>query len=439
MAEVSYAALLRRNRNFRLMWLGGVISQIGDWFNAIAVYALLLDLTGGSATAVAWMMVIQFLPLAVAGPLAGVVVDRIDRRWIMIVSDVARGVLVLGLLLVRSADWLWLAYAVMASTVAARAFFEPARTATIPSITTPDELLAANALSSASWAAMLAIGAALGGLVTAVVGQDAAFIVNAVSFFVSAALIARMRYRGVRGARPTQPPTLAEISGVGDLLEGLRYVRARAYVAGLLSIKAGWGIAGGAMLLLTIFGDRIFPVGGSAAAGIGVLFGARGVGALAGGLLTKTIGHEPLALRRTLAPAYLVYGAGYVALAYVSTHWLAAIVVLVAHGAGSVLWVTSTVLLQLYVPDAFRGRVFAVELALMTVVASTATYLTAYALDGLSIAPQTMAMVLGLAFVLPGGSWLFLEAHWRHSRPELEPGPDAGTSSAGEQLRDRLG
>ena len=96
MAEISYLDLLRRNRDFRLVWLGGVVSQLGDWFNAIAVYALLLDLTQGSATALAWMMVTQFLPVALVGPMAGVVVDRLDRRRIMIASDLTRGVLVLA-------------------------------------------------------------------------------------------------------------------------------------------------------------------------------------------------------------------------------------------------------------------------------------------------------------------------------------------------------
>ena len=140
--------------------------------------------------------------------------------------------------------------------------------------------------------------------------------------------------------------------------------------------------------MLTIFGERIFPVAGSAAAGIGILFGARGLGALIGGLLTKQIGHDPVALRRALAPAYLTYGTCYVALAYAPTLWLAAIAVLVAHGAGSVLWVSSTVLLQLYVPDTLRGRVFAGELAVMTLVASSAAYATAFGLDRLAIAPQ---------------------------------------------------
>src|SRR5439155_10783060 len=124
----------------------------GDWFNAVAVYALLLDLTG-SATAVAWMMIVQYLPVALVSPLAGVTVDRVDRRRLMIATDLLRGCVILGLLIVRRIDQVWIAYTVMAFTVGASAFFEPARTATIPNITTEDELLPANALASATWSA----------------------------------------------------------------------------------------------------------------------------------------------------------------------------------------------------------------------------------------------------------------------------------------------
>src|SRR5438093_10205267 len=104
-----YVSILRANRNFRLLFIGQTISQLGDWFNAVAVFALLLDLTG-SATAVAWMMIVQFLPIAIVGPMAGVVVDRVDRRRLMITSDVVRGCLILGLLLVRRAEHVWIAY-----------------------------------------------------------------------------------------------------------------------------------------------------------------------------------------------------------------------------------------------------------------------------------------------------------------------------------------
>ena len=98
-----YLTLLRSNRNFRLLFIGQTVSQLGDWFNAVAVYALLLDLTG-SATAVAWMLIVQFMPMAIVGPVAGVVVDRVDRRRLMIVTDVLRGCVILGLLLVRRPD-----------------------------------------------------------------------------------------------------------------------------------------------------------------------------------------------------------------------------------------------------------------------------------------------------------------------------------------------
>src|SRR3954468_11609709 len=114
-------AILRTNRNYRLLFFGQTVSQLGDWFSAVAVYALLLDLTG-SATAVAWMMIMQFLPFAIVGPVAGIVVDRVNRRRLMIVADVLRGVVVLGLLLIRRPEQVWIAYVVTAVMVAASAF-----------------------------------------------------------------------------------------------------------------------------------------------------------------------------------------------------------------------------------------------------------------------------------------------------------------------------
>ena len=125
-----YFAVLRTNRNFRQLYIGQTISQLGDWFNAVAVFALLLDLTG-SATAVAWMMIVQFLPVAIVGPLAGVVVDRVDRRRLMIGTDLLRGSLVLVLLVIRRPDQVWIAYVVTAVCVSAQAFLEPTRTATM--------------------------------------------------------------------------------------------------------------------------------------------------------------------------------------------------------------------------------------------------------------------------------------------------------------------
>ena len=408
---MSYFALLRDNRNFRQLYVGQTISQLGDWFNAVAVFALLLDLTG-SATAVAWMMIVQFLPVAIIGPLAGVVVDRVNRRRLMIVTDLLRGGLILTLLLIRRPDQVWIAYVVMACAVGAQAFFEPARTATIPNVTSAAELLPANALSSATWSAMLALGASVGGLVTALFGRNVAFIVNALSFFASAFFIARTHYDATPEAKP-RPEGFLALTGITDLIEGVRYVRQRSHVAALMLVKAGWGLAGGVLLLLTIFGQRVFPLAGGAAAGIGVLYAARGVGASLGPIALRWIlGQEPRRLRRSIGPAYFIVGVFYIALSWAPTLWIAAICVLCAHFGGSILWVFSTVLLQQEVPDRFRGRVFATELALVTLMSSASSYWTGHQLDRAGWSPRTLAFALGAMFCVPGVLWLIVQARW---------------------------
>src|SRR6185503_9671671 len=159
--QVGYGALLRGNRAFRLLWLGQVVSQMGDWFDTIAVYTIALQLTGSSRS-VALIMVARFLPSVIMGPLSGVVADRFSRRSIMIASDLLRAIVVLGFLFVRRPDQMWLVYVLTVFQLAFSAFFEPAKTAAIPSIVSDRELVPANAIASVTWSAMLTIGAVIG-------------------------------------------------------------------------------------------------------------------------------------------------------------------------------------------------------------------------------------------------------------------------------------
>lgn len=394
----SLVELVRTNRNFRFLWFGQIVSQLGDWFNTVAVFSLLFELTG-SATSVALMMVLQILPVAIVGPAAGVVVDRFDRRRIMIAADLVRGTAVLGLLFVTSADRVWLAYLVTALMVSATGFFEPSRSATVPTIVGRERLVAANAISTGTWSAMLAVGASLGGLVAATLGRDAAFIINALSFFLSAAFLWQLRVP----ARPAEGRAAAGLAGIKD---GLAYMRAHGDVARIAFVKGGWALVGGALLLLTVFGDRVFRIGNSADAGIGVLYGARGVGAALGSLIVSWLAARQQNLVRLIAPAYFVAGAGYASLAIVPNIWVAAAAVIVAHIFGSILWVSSNVLLQMHVPDQFRGRVFAAELFALAVVQSSVSYLTATALDAWHISPFLLAAIVGFSLWIPGGYWL---------------------------------
>src|SRR5436190_20238466 len=191
--NVGYGELLRTNRAFRLLWFGQVVSQMGDWFDTIAVYTIALRLTGSSRS-VALIMVARFLPTVVLGPLAGVIADRFSRRAIMIGSDIVRAIVVLGFLFVRRPDQLWLVYVLTVFQLAFSTFFEPAKTAAIPSIVSDRELVPANAIAAVTWSVMLTLGAAVGGLVAGGFGTNVAFILDSLTFIASAIIIGSVHF-----------------------------------------------------------------------------------------------------------------------------------------------------------------------------------------------------------------------------------------------------
>ena len=205
---MTYTQLLKGNANFRHLWSGQVVSEIGDWLNNIAVLALALELAGPArqGRAIAIYAIARHLPLFLFGPIAGVVVDRADRRRVMIVADVLRALLAAGFLLAQMFSSLPAIYAVGASLFAVSAFFNAAKRACIPVIVTDaDELLGANSLSASTTAATIAIGSALGGLVATFIGRDIVFILNAATFLVSAAMISRIRLPLGRRAPESSP------------------------------------------------------------------------------------------------------------------------------------------------------------------------------------------------------------------------------------------
>src|SRR3989440_9407261 len=267
--SVGYVELLRNNHAFRFLWLGQVVSQMGDWFDTIAVYTIALGLTG-SSRAVALIMVARFLPSGVMGPLSGVVADRFSRRSIMITADLLRAIVVLGFLLVRRPDQMWLIYVLTIFQLAFSAFFEPAKTAAIPSIVSERELLSANAIASVTWSAMLTLGAAIGGLVAGWFGTDTAFILDSLTFLASALLIVNVRFPK-RAVRVKSKLTVPKALGITDTIEGGRYVKHRPRVFAYLMVKPAWGMGGGILTLLAVIGEKVFPVAGKTATGIGVL------------------------------------------------------------------------------------------------------------------------------------------------------------------------
>ena len=417
-APSGYLELLRGNRDFRLLWLGQVVSQLGDWFDTIALYTLLNNLTEDSGRAIGLMLVARFLPSFFVGPLSGVIADRFSRRAILIVSDVLRAAVVLGFLLVRRPDQVWLVYALTVLQLVFSTFFEPAKTAVIPSIVSGRELVAANAISSATWSVMLTLGAAFGGVVTGWLGTDAAFVLDSLTYLASALLIARVRFPR-RPARAKTKLTIGKALGVTDTVEGARYVWQRPRVLALLMVKPAWGAGGGILTLLAVFGEKIFPVAGKPAVGIGVLYAARGIGTAIGPVLMRRIAGETRANMQTgIGFAFIVGGLFYAAFGVATGFVLAIILLMIAHAGGSVVWVNSTVLLQRAVEYDFRGRVFAAEFALLTLTMAASNYLVGELLDRFHFSPRAVTVGIGIFFLLPGLLWFVTRRWWDNGRGE---------------------
>lgn len=408
---VGYIELLRGNRAFRQLWLGQVVSQMGDWFNTIALYTMILNLTG-SGRDVGLLLVARFLPSFVFGPFSGVLADRFSRRSIMIVSDLLRALVVLGFLFVRRADQLWIIYLLTVLQLGLSTFFEPAKTAAIPSLVADRELVAANAISSVTWSVMLTLGAAIGGLLTGWFGTDVAFVLDSLTYLLSAALIASVRV-------PKRPKdekrkfNVGKALGITETIEGARYVKHRPRVLALLLVKPAWGLGGGILTLLAVFGERVFPVGQSPATGIGVLFAARGIGTAVGPIVARRIaGEGKQRMLASIGIAFLIGGFFYIAFGSTGSFVVALIVLGIAHTGGSILWVFSTVLLQRDVEDRFRGRVFAAELALLTLTMAASNYATGEMLDRFGLSPRTVAIGLGSFFLVPGIVWFATQRWW---------------------------
>ncbi len=413
-----YARLVRQNRNFRRLWLAQIVSEIGDWFYTLAIYSLLLQLTG-RASSVALALVLQVLPQTFIGPTAGVVNDRIRRKRVMIAADLARVAIVLAMLLVRSRSVVWLVYPLLLLETVMAAFFEPARNSVIPNITRREDVILANTLSSATWSVNLLVGASVGGVVAALLGRDAVFVLNALSFLASALLIRGMRFQEPH-AESAAPLRARDLFDYSPVLEGVRYVRGDRRLLATVFAKAGELMVGPSWVLLTVMGQRDFPArwhgldpqrGGIL--GMSLLLGARGLGALVGPLFSaRWAGRHDYRLRLGILLGYLTVAAGYAALGGAGSVWIACLFVMLAHCGGSTIWVFSTTLLQLHTDDRFRGRVFAADLGFCMLTIGVGAYLCGLSLDW-GVPTRVVATATGLLMLLPAGLWAWAMRLWK--------------------------
>ena len=399
----SYKILFTTNHRFRRFWLAGVISHLGNWFNYIGIFVLLTKLTG-SGGAVSWFLIAKFIPTTFLGPAAGVIADRFPRKTIMIISDLLRVFIVLCFLLVRKPEHIWIIYILALIQESIWTFYDPARKASVPNLCSKEELILANALSGATWSIMLAFGAAMGGFITHLYGWETAIIIDASTFLISAVMLAGL-YLPHSIPEKKEKPTWLNLTGITDMKEGFKYVTRHKEVATLLLVKSGWALSGGILVLLTVFGEQVFSTGGQGGKS-GVLYSVRGIGAALGPILAwHYFGETRKAMYRSISLAYFISAGAYMLFSQAPNLFWAVPFVLLGHIGGSIQWVFSTTLLQQIVPDQYRGRVFAAEMALLTLILSLSTYFTGLGLDH-GIDPRLLTLRLAMIFLIPGTFWL---------------------------------
>src|SRR3954465_830815 len=308
----AFVRLLRDNHNYRNLWIGQVVSEVGDHFNNIAVFSLAVGATK-SGLVVSGVMLARAIPAMLIGPAAGVVLDRVNRKHAMVASDLIRALIAAMFILTVHGHRTWLLYVLSGLLMTASPFFTAGRAAILPSIATRDELHTANSLTQTTGWTTLTIGTFLGGASVAQLGYGWGFFANAMSFLVSAFCISRLFLPG-KGFRPARGAHSGKI-GVRpwhEYKEGLRYMRSVPLILGLLLINIGWATGGGAaQILFSVFGEIVFNRG---PAGLGTVWGCAGIGLLCGGGVAYAIGRRLsfANYKRTIIGCYIIRGGSYI-------------------------------------------------------------------------------------------------------------------------------
>jgi MFS family permease len=356
-----YVALLRTNSDVRNIWLAQVVSQFGDWFNSVALLGLIYQITQ-DALAPAVVQTLTVLPNALSGlTVGGYIADRFDRKKLAVGMDIMRAVVALALLLVHSTDTLWIAYAVIVMLSLGESIFGPAISAAQPNLCKPHELATANALQQSTWASVSMLGAFVGGVVTTIFGREVAFLVNALSFAVSALFLIR-----VRGSFSTPGQRAGGVS-LRALTEGGRFLLRSPTVLGMSLAKSIFAVTFATAGLYSVFSYQIYNTGD---AGTSWLYAARGIGSFLGPLIAQSF-LAPHSLKQYYAimlGGFVVALAGYGVWGASTMVIVGALGIFIGHLGSGNLWTYSRIYVQRETPDGLRGRVMALDMVGFTLI-----------------------------------------------------------------------
>ena len=406
MSDVGYVQILKNNHSFRRLFIAQELSYIGDWFTVIALFILAGEASDNSPLAIAGVLATRSFSLAAVTPFTGMLADRYSRKGLMITSDLA-ACIVLGIVLQFDLlNSLSSVYFLAVAMVVAKSIFDPAQYAYLPNICTDEELLTANALGSGGWSIALGIGASIGGLTIANYGITTALWIDALTFLFSAIFIITL---------PSGGPDISERENVTlrivnkEITDGWRYILQNSEIRRLVIAKALWSSGGGAQIFLLIligmeagFGDI--------AAGIGILFMARGFGSGFGPMVGR-----PLMKNKILRPYLIGLAVGtsgifYIIISLMEWSNLLLVMIFIAHAASGFNWVQSTTLTQERAGDEWRGRVAGADFLALTFMMGTSAIAAGFILENQLLELREVIALSAIIQIIMGIGWILIAA-----------------------------
>jgi len=395
----NFLMILRKQRDFRLLWLGQIIARLGDNFYWLALLITVNELTS-STLAMGFTTISLTLPQLLLGLPAGVFVDRFDRRKVMIASDVLRGGLVLFCLLVGNREQVWIFYLVGFLMSAISVFFFPARQAVTPSLVAKENLLGANALLETSRTLAMLMGAAAAGFVIAYAGAKVAFILVSVSFLLSAIFLWAMSVPQM--VQSTRSTSLANLWA--ELRQGLGFVRNSRLLTGIMIVMTVVMLGIGAINVLWVpFMDRLFGIGPE---GLGIADSLQGLGMLLGSIIVGNLTSR-FRLTRLLSGSLALFGLAAVAIGLAPT-FITVLVLLIFVGLSlPPINAAASTLVQTVTPDDLMGRVNSASGAVQSVANLLSMALAATLGDLVGV--RTVFVACGLVVLVASGmGWMML-------------------------------
>jgi MFS family permease len=404
MSSIGYFELLRRNSPFRRLFAANEISFIGDWFTVIALFILAGEATDNSPLAIAGVLAARSFSLALVNPFTGMLADRYSRKWLMLSANVASLVVLVAVLVFGLLESLTSVYVVAVVMVAARAVFDPAEYAYLPNICDEQELLTANALASGGWSVALGLGSAIGGLTISLYGIETALWIDTVTFAVAALGIMTLPQGGPdTSKREAATPGLV----LGEMVAGWKHILDSPPIRRVVFAKGLWASGGGAQVFLLILIGMEAGFG-EAAAGIGILFMARGFGSGFGPVAGRPLMENPRLRPYLIGLAVGVCGLFYIGVAAIEWTGLVLVLVFFSHAASGLNWVLSTTFLQERTADEWRGRVAGTDHFGITVMMGISAVAGGLIMENDLLGLRELIALTGLVQIVLGMAWIAL-------------------------------